>query len=362
MLAGGTSGYEKVGSVNIHKPSYFKKFIGYFRQFKNTELDNWCENNSLKWDEPKFWLRYKIYADAGAQIICQNNIQIIAAYNVLSYGPVGAHLASRFGLPLVINIFGEIYKYNSMHKNKSFFLNVLNKANLLLSCSTHCGNSIRQLGCEAPVETVTYGVNTEHFCPGESKDLRLRLNIGSELVVLFVGRLDSEMGLDSFLKVAQQLENKHPQIRFIMVGQTGNYSQLAHEACDGTNGRLMVRQNVSYRDLPDYYRMADVIVVPTRGERTCSSLAAMEAMATCKAVVGYAIGGIPEIVEHEKTGLLSTPEDINNLAKAVDRLLSDESLRVQLAKAGYEKSKLNFSENRVNRVMEQHYNSLLSTQ
>lgn len=361
VLSGGTSGNEvKGGSLYIYKPTYMTKLFAMVRQLFNRTFDNWHGTGTLNRDEPNIWRRYKMYTEIGARIIQQHDIQVIASYNLLTYGPIGAYLAERFQLPHLINVFGEIYKYDSMLKSRVFFAHIVNSAYRLLSCSSHCGRSVRQLGVNTPVQTVTYGVNISHFTPGEAEALRSSLNINSAPVVMFVGRLGREMGLDSFLAAARLIALRFPDTRFVMVGQADDLAdEVAHE-CEVSDGKFILRRNSPYAHLPDYYRLANIVVVPTRGDRTCSSLAAMEAMATRRAVVGFSIGGIPEIVEHEKTGLLVEPEDVPALADAVCRLLEDESLRTRLAEAAYRESQLSFDENQVNVTMERHFLDALS--
>jgi glycosyltransferase involved in cell wall biosynthesis len=168
------------------------------------------------------------------------------------------------------------------------------------------------------------------------------------------------MGLDSFLAAARLTAPRFPEVRFVMVGQSDDLADEVAKECEASDGRLILRRNSPYADLPNYYRLASIVVVPTRGDRTCSSLAAMEAMATRKAVAGFAIGGIPEIVEHEKTGLLVEPEDVQALADAISRLLEDEPLRTRLAEAAYRESQVSFDENLVNATMEHHFTDALS--
>jgi len=355
VLSGGTSGNQHIGALHIYKPTYPIKLLGYFRQGFNRQFRNWLGAASADKCELTFWRRYKIYSYVGERIIRENDIHLVVSYNLLTYGPVGAYLADQFRLPHIINVFGEVYKYDSMLRQKDFFSRVVKSAYRLLSCSSHCGHSIRQLGVETPVQTVTYGVNIRHFTPGEAKDLRTTLGIGSAPVVLFVGRLGKEMGLDSFLAASRLTAPRFPDVRFVMVGQSEDSTSEFAKECEASDGRLILRRNSPYADLPNYYRLASIVVVPTRGDRTCSSLAAMEAMATRKAVVGFAIGGIPEIVEHEKTGLLVEPENIEALSGAMNRLLVDELLRSNLAEAGYRKSQSSFDENQVNVTMERHF-------
>jgi glycosyltransferase involved in cell wall biosynthesis len=307
-------------------------------------------------DDRALWRRYAIYADVGAQIIRKRNIRLIASYNLLGYAPVGAWLAHENRLPHVISIFGEIYKYSAMARSKEFFSNVCERAFRLLSCSEHCGSSLRLLGVHKHVHAVTYGVNVEHFSPGlGATKLRDDLGIDDAPVVLFVGRLGTEMGLDSFLAAAELSSLRCPEARFVIVGQDGDLAAEAEKQCEASSGRFLLKRNVPYADLPNYYRLADILVVPTRGTRTCSSLAAMEAMATRKPVIGFSVGGIPEIVENERTGLLVAPEDCKALAEAISRLLTDGALRNRLAESGYRQAQARFDERQVNVTMERHF-------
>ncbi len=360
VLSGGTSGNEVKGSLFIYKPTYFSKFVALASQLFIRTFNSWLGTGTLNQDEPSFWRRYKIYSSVGANIIKKNDIGLIVSYNLLSYSPVGAYLAEQFGLPHIINIFGEVYKFDSMIKSKEFFARVIERSYRQLSCSSHCGKSVEQLDIEYTVQTVTYGVNIRHFTPGEATSLRNSLCLARAPVVMFVGRLSKEMGLDSFIAAAQIVSSRNPDARFVMVGQTGDFTEKAAKQCELKDGKFILRPDSSYADLPDYYRLADVLVVPTRGERTCSSLAAMEAMATRKAVVGFAVGGIPEIIENEKTGLLVEPESIQALADSICRLLDDESLRNRLAEAAFRESQIHFDEDRVSMTMERHFLDALS--
>lgn len=361
VLSGGTSGNESIGALTVYKPTYLRKLIGISRQIFDRTFQNWLAAERLNREEPKFWARYKMYADVGAQIIRDNNIELIASYNLLTYAPVGAWLSEKYGIPHVISVFGEIYKYESVQRNRSFFAQVANSAYRLLSCSDHCGRSVERIGVDVPVHTVTYGVNIEHFTPGDEPiEMRASLGFGSEPVVLFVGRLGREMGLDSFLAAAKLMEKRGANIRFVMVGQKGDLAEEVEKECESSGGRFVLRCNAPYADLPKYYRVADIVVVPTRGDRTCSSLAAMEAMATRKPVIGFAIGGIPEIVENEKTGLLVESDNIPALADSIGRLLLDDTLRNEIAEAGYQQAQARFDEKLVNIEMERHFLDALS--
>jgi len=84
--------------------------------------------------------------------------------------------------------------------------------------------------------------------------------------------------------------------------------------------------------VPDWLTAADVALVPSHVEPLGN--ATLEAMATRLPVIGGDVGGIPEMVVHDETGLLVPPRSPDRLAVALDRLLADADLRTRLGTAG----------------------------
>ena len=89
---------------------------------------------------------------------------------------------------------------------------------------------------------------------------------------------------------------------------------------------------VSADELDALYRSAAVVACPSRREGF--GLACAEAMAHGKPVVASAVGGLLDLVTHERTGLLVAPGDVNGLRAALERLLADRDLRRRLGEAG----------------------------
>lgn len=357
VLSGGTSGYIQKNRLFVYKPTFTRKLLSIWTFKANKTFKDWLNGDGKFKGTPSLWRRYIIYANIGENIVRKYNIGLVVSYNLMSYGPVGAYLSSKYSIPHISNVFGEIYKYSWLIENKYFYRKVLTESTKILSCSNHCGKSVDLLGDSLNVQSITYGINVEHFSPeGETID---RLEIGDDLVVLFVGRISREMGVDCFLASANIVASKVPNIRFVIVGQAGDFLEETLQKCLPSNGKYSVVINASYDDLPKYYRKAKVVVVPTKGDRTCSSLAAMEAMAARRPVVAFAIGGIPEIIRHGETGLLIPPEDTMLLANAIELLLNDSGLSEKLAANGHLEAISNFDERRVNEYMESIYRKLV---
>ena len=86
--------------------------------------------------------------------------------------------------------------------------------------------------------------------------------------------------------------------------------------------------------MPAVTAALDVAVLPSY--REALGLAVLEAMALSRPVVATNVGGIPEMVEHERTGLLVAPRDVDGLAAAIVRMLVDHPLADTLARAGHD--------------------------
>ena len=361
VLSSGKDGISRLApNLTIHKPGITRRLMAVARGFLRRSGRTWRSSVWPSLRDPQH-RHYEVFADVADQIVRRHSIDLVVSYNLLTFAPIGAYLARKWRLPHVVNIFGEVYKFPRMIADAPFHRETLAQADQLLSCSDHCGRSILRLGAAERWQTVTYGVDLSHFVPGPAPAaLKQRHGVGSEDVVLFVGRLNREMGADTFAGIAARLMEERPGVRFIAVGQHGDLVGELEAQQQRSNGRFAVMCNVPYAELADYYRLSTLLVVPTRGDRTCSSLAAMEAMATGKAVAAYAIGGVPEIIEHGSTGLLADAGDEAGLASQVRRLLDNSDLRSGIAAAGYDYALANFDETRVNWTMEEKFREVLS--
>jgi glycosyltransferase involved in cell wall biosynthesis len=86
--------------------------------------------------------------------------------------------------------------------------------------------------------------------------------------------------------------------------------------------------------MPAEYGASTIAALPTRGQAEGLGLTLVEALLAGTAVVGSRAGGIPEVVSHERTGLLAGSETPAELANQLERLLRDDRLRDRLTRAG----------------------------
>lgn len=143
----------------------------------------------------------------------------------------------------------------------------------------------------------------------------------------FVGRLSQEKGPDLFVELAIQLCRRHPQLSAVMLGEGPMRTELTAriEACD-----LQKRiQLAGYQtDMDGWLRSLDVLVLSSRTEGTPMVL--LEAMQLGTPIAAFAVGGIPDVLSHEYSALLSPAENLSCLSQQVERLVLDPTLRDRL--------------------------------
>ena len=166
-----------------------------------------------------------------------------------------------------------------------------------------------------------------------------------------VARLEPEKGHDTLLAAWPRVLARVSGARLLIVGEGSRRDPLqdqaealglmgepcSGDACVGTrHARPGAKVVFTGRrdDVPAVTAALDVAVLPSY--REALGLAILEAMALSRPVVATNVGGIPEMVEHERTGLLVPPHDPEALADAIVRLLVDHPLADTLARAGHD--------------------------
>jgi glycosyltransferase involved in cell wall biosynthesis len=157
----------------------------------------------------------------------------------------------------------------------------------------------------------------------EVEALRARLDIAGRPVVLYVGKLSPGKGTPDLLAAARLVERECPDAMFLLAGDGAT-------AAAPTNVRRL--GSVANRDVLSLYPLADVVVVPSVIPDALSRVI-LEAMAAGRAVVGTRVGGTPELIVHDKTGLLVERGAPSALAEAIVALLRDPARRARLGTA-----------------------------
>jgi glycosyltransferase involved in cell wall biosynthesis len=185
------------------------------------------------------------------------------------------------------------------------------------------------------VRTIPHGVDTDRFRPATAEEraaLRRQLGLPAEaIIVTFTGRLLRGKGLEALVEAFQS-----PLAHLVIVGSGTGQALSVEEwvrqrvASGDLAGRVTMTGRVD--NVEDYLRASDVFAFPSVFEGLGLSL--IEAQACGLACVASRTGGIVDVVEDGKTGLLVTPGRVDELAAALRELLTDEARRTALGTAG----------------------------
>lgn len=266
-------------------------------------------------------------------------VQLATAYE----GYLGLWLRRRFRLPFVVYAHGnEILDVMQGGSDKPRL--ALRQADRVLANSRHTAHLVQQVGTHPDrIEIVHPGCDANRFRPRPPRmDLRRRL-LGAhdhDRVILTVGNLVARKGHDTVIRALPSLCARIPDVTYLVVGDGPCRAQLETLAvATHVRNRVIFAGRVSDEDLPDIYALSDVFVMPSREQlEACDiegfGLVFLEANACGKPVVGGRSGGVPEAVADGVTGLLVNPEDPEDVANALARLLSDRELATRLGQQG----------------------------
>lgn len=211
---------------------------------------------------------------------------------------------------------------------------------------------------EGRIVVVPTGIDTGRFADGAAPaNLREELGLPPDaLLVGAVAVLRNKKGHRFLLEAAPSVLARFPNAVFLIVG-TGPQEKILRDAIDSMGLSGSVRMLGHREDVPNVLLSLDLFVLPTVEEALGTAF--LEAMATGRAVVGCRVGGVPEVVEDGKTGLLVPPGDPAALAEAIRSLLADGELRARMGAAGRQSVMARYSVEEMCRRMWELYRSLL---
>lgn len=229
------------------------------------------------------------------------------------------------------------------------------EADVLSSPSVDLANYVAADCGYAPdkIEIVRNPVDTAVFAP----DGRRAVEPSERPIVLFAGRLEERKGVYDLITAVPAVVARCPNARFVLVGAdtntaTGQTSVLADLQrslkAAGVEGSVEFVGAVPLAQMADYYRSADICVVPSLYDNAPYTV--LEAMSCGKPMVGTAAGGIPEYIAHNETGIVVPTRNSDKLAEAIAELLLDEPRRRQ------------YSQNARRRIMDNFRRELIAEQ
>lgn len=261
---------------------------------------------------------------------------------------------ARGHIPLVLTVHNDIEKPTFLGKLMSAgYYHMLGDKTIeqsdgVVATSDYYVDVSRRLSAHRSKLTIAAcGVDTDLFYPEPSDGLVARKGREGRRIVLFVGSMDTthaHKGLDILIRSIAQLRDRYEDILLLAVGKGDaipRYQKLAHKF--GLDDHILFPGPVEDSELADFYRSADVCVLPSTNRSEGLGLVLIEASACQTPIIGTRVGGIPFAVLDNTTGLLVEPGDVNALVGAIDRILADFELATSLGANGHRHVKEHFT-------------------
>jgi len=239
---------------------------------------------------------------------------------------------------------------------------IVNLSDRIITHCKHMEKTAIEAGLSKNKICVIYnGVDLNKFRPDISREIfwkELGLNGGTNLIGM-AGRIVHWKGCDDFIKAAREVVSSIPDTKFVIVGEAPEKDYLY--GLTKLSEKLGVRDKIIFTglhsDMPKVFAALDIFVLPSWEEPFARVV--LEAMAAAKPVVGTNVGGTPEQLIDNVTGLLVPPRNSVYLAEAIIKILRDKKIAKEMGVFGRRRVEESFGLDLHVRKVEDVYNILV---
>lgn len=247
------------------------------------------------------------------------------------------HINNRYWfVPIIRKMLGDSVKI-ILHMHNNFTLK--NNISLNIDKLAGCSNYMRELAAKKfnlPPDdcyTLKNGVDIYNFNPDKKKrnEIRKRFNLETNKVILYVGRVSPEKGIDCLIKTFEIVNRKIRDSRLVIVGEIRKgkrtdcdreeYGRKVLSMAKPLGDKVIFTDLISHSDIPDYYLLGDIFA-STSVRIEAFGKVFLEASASGLPIVAARIGGVPEAVKHGYSGyLVDDPFNYTHVAEVIISLL-----------------------------------------
>lgn len=303
------------------------------------EFDRRVKEIYLKFGPP--W-GYFLNVPKMASVLKRISPDMIHVHYASGYGTLTSLATSR---KFILSAWGsDIFDIPQRSLIYRFFVRrALRKAYAVTAASLALGHATdMEVKGAKPVYLVPFGVDVGEFSPRFQRLASDTVKIG------VVKSLEATYGIDILVRAFAQVYDRarklgiQKKLKLIIVGKGSQQPLLQSMVYSlGIETQTEFKGSIPHSQVPKLLSELDVFVAPSRSESF--GVALVEASACGIPVIATRVGGIPEVIDHEVTGLIINSEEVDELTEALWRLIMDESLRVRMGNAGREKALREFN-------------------
>jgi glycosyltransferase involved in cell wall biosynthesis len=266
------------------------------------------------------------------EIAKTHGVQVVCSHDYKS-NFIGFFAARSLGLPHVTIFHGRTGCTGRVRAYERLDTFLLRRSQAVIAVSHASADTLYRNGVPyARIHHVPNGVEPPD--PSHETVGAIRREFGlsaSTPMIVYAGRLSPEKGLDTLVEAATQVLSRIPDSTFFCVGEGPEREFLKREV-----RRRHIESRVVFpgyrRDIDAFYQDMDIFVLPSRTEGMPLSL--LEALARAKPVIATAVGGVPEVIDDGRTGVLIPPGNPDRLARSLLDLLADRERAALLGARG----------------------------
>ncbi len=239
-------------------------------------------------------------------------------------------IVARAGLPSIHNTWRHRHIYNLMFDGIITNTKAIKKKYLSYGWIEDDIIRVIQNGIEINVST-----------DFDFNNIRQKYNLPKQRPVIGIfGRLEPQKQINLFLDVAQNILNEYPEAIFLIVGDGALKDKMQRYAYD-----LGIEDSVIFMgyqsNLGAIYIYCDIVLLTSAYEGVPNVL--IEAMLFSRPVVAFDVGGVQELIQSGKTGIVVPPNDVQSMTKETLRLIKSDEIRESLGRAAQGHIKENYS-------------------
>jgi len=206
------------------------------------------------------------------------------------------------------------------------------------------------------IQIIPNAIDSTKFRPINSDIIRQKYGLEGT-IILFVGSSSLHKGVHILFKSVTNILKSYSNLYLIFVGKVHANDIINFVKEYKINNNVLFLGHISPDEMPYFYSSADIFVLPSFSEGMPTAL--LEAMACGLPSIGTNVGGIKEVIEDMKTGILVDPGNSDQLAEKIKLLLSDENLRRRLGENGRKKVLKNYTWEKVTDQIENLYKKVM---
>lgn len=300
----------------------------------------------LKPESLPMYLRFLVH---GLRLGVTNKFHSVHAGRVLPEGLVALVVARLIRRPCLVYAHGEEITTWTQPAKQRFLRFVYCHVDAVIANSRFTQQLLLDMGVSpARIHLIHPGFDDSLLKPGlETGPLRESFGLQGKKVILSVGRLSRRKGFDSVIRALPMVLKNEPQAHYALGGIGGDADYLKALVAEvGVDEHVTFLGELSDEDLPYWYNLCDVFIMPNRkvGEDTEGfGMVFIEANACGRPAIAGLAGGTGDAVIDGETGLRVDGESLNSISEGICRVLGDPQFAKMLGDNGLNRAREGFS-------------------